>query len=197
MNICSVFYDWLDSDRLEVHDFNFNIYWRWIDVGLDVCRGFGFFFLLIICVSKSSTFKKNDFSQASRLWYMRILLIICVSKSSTFKKNDFSEASRLWYMRILLMICVSKFSTFKKMILAKHLELDRWEWNRNLIVDDKQIVFIWKFWCMTVNRNLVGAGCLTTDQKKKLLWGGKRSTPTEEVFYIFLFLAAFLPLHMV
>ncbi|TKY53426.1 starmaker isoform X1 [Spatholobus suberectus] len=31
-----------------------------------------------------------------------------------------------------------------------------------------------------VNRNLVGAGCLTTDQKKKLLWGGKRSTPTEE-----------------
>ncbi|KAL2326004.1 hypothetical protein Fmac_025062 [Flemingia macrophylla] len=31
-----------------------------------------------------------------------------------------------------------------------------------------------------VNRNLVGAGCLTTDQKKKLLWAGKRSTPTEE-----------------
>ncbi|KAK7344960.1 hypothetical protein VNO77_15262 [Canavalia gladiata] len=31
-----------------------------------------------------------------------------------------------------------------------------------------------------VNRNLVGAGCLTTDQKKKLLWGGKKSTPTEE-----------------
>ncbi|XP_020223165.1 arginine/serine-rich coiled-coil protein 2 isoform X1 [Cajanus cajan] len=31
-----------------------------------------------------------------------------------------------------------------------------------------------------VNRNLVGAGCLTTDQKKKLLWAGKKSTPTEE-----------------
>ncbi|XP_040862087.1 pre-mRNA-splicing factor 38B isoform X13 [Glycine max] len=31
-----------------------------------------------------------------------------------------------------------------------------------------------------VNRNLVGPGCLTTDQKKKLLWGGKKSTPTEE-----------------
>ncbi|CAJ1968013.1 unnamed protein product [Sphenostylis stenocarpa] len=31
-----------------------------------------------------------------------------------------------------------------------------------------------------VNRNLVGAGCLTTDQKKKLLWGSKKSTPTEE-----------------
>ncbi|XP_057424091.1 uncharacterized protein LOC130717753 isoform X2 [Lotus japonicus] len=31
-----------------------------------------------------------------------------------------------------------------------------------------------------VNKNLVGAGCLTTDQKKKLLWGAKKSTPTEE-----------------
>ncbi|KAK7278973.1 hypothetical protein RJT34_24014 [Clitoria ternatea] len=31
-----------------------------------------------------------------------------------------------------------------------------------------------------VNKNLVGAGCLTTDQKKKLLWGGKKSTPVEE-----------------
>lgn len=58
------------------------------------------------------------------------------------------------------------------------------------------VLFFWKFWCMTVNRNLVGAGCLTTDQKKKLLWGGKKSTPTEEVFYVFLFLAVFLPLHI-
>ncbi|XP_004497722.1 uncharacterized protein [Cicer arietinum] len=31
-----------------------------------------------------------------------------------------------------------------------------------------------------VNKNLVGAGCLTMDQKKKLLWGSKKSTPTEE-----------------
>ncbi|KAG9454927.1 hypothetical protein H6P81_007831 [Aristolochia fimbriata] len=31
-----------------------------------------------------------------------------------------------------------------------------------------------------VNRNLVGGGCLTTDQKKKLLWGNKKNTPTEE-----------------
>ncbi|KAI9120577.1 hypothetical protein K1719_007610 [Acacia pycnantha] len=33
-----------------------------------------------------------------------------------------------------------------------------------------------------VNKNLVGtgAGCLTTDQKKKLLWGSKKSTPAEE-----------------
>ncbi|XP_039690894.1 arginine/serine-rich coiled-coil protein 2 isoform X2 [Medicago truncatula] len=31
-----------------------------------------------------------------------------------------------------------------------------------------------------VNKNLVGANCLTTDQKKKLLWGSKKSTPTEE-----------------
>ncbi|XP_040862079.1 pre-mRNA-splicing factor 38B isoform X5 [Glycine max] len=34
-----------------------------------------------------------------------------------------------------------------------------------------------------VNRNLVGPGCLTTDQKKKLLWGGKKSTPTEEFLW--------------
>ncbi|XP_045820730.1 arginine/serine-rich coiled-coil protein 2 isoform X2 [Trifolium pratense] len=31
-----------------------------------------------------------------------------------------------------------------------------------------------------VNKNLVGANSLTTDQKKKLLWGSKKSTPTEE-----------------
>ncbi|XP_057743065.1 uncharacterized protein LOC130961302 isoform X1 [Arachis stenosperma] len=31
-----------------------------------------------------------------------------------------------------------------------------------------------------VNKNLVGVGCLTTDQKKKLLWGGKKSSTTEE-----------------
>uniref|UniRef100_A0A1J3JRC1 Small acidic protein-like domain-containing protein n=1 Tax=Noccaea caerulescens TaxID=107243 RepID=A0A1J3JRC1_NOCCA len=31
-----------------------------------------------------------------------------------------------------------------------------------------------------VNRNLVGTGYLTTDQKKKLLWGKKKSTATEE-----------------
>ncbi|XP_058724062.1 uncharacterized protein LOC131595663 isoform X1 [Vicia villosa] len=31
-----------------------------------------------------------------------------------------------------------------------------------------------------VNKNLVGPNCLTTDQKKKLLWGSKKSTPTEE-----------------
>ncbi|XP_023638128.1 transcriptional regulator ATRX homolog [Capsella rubella] len=32
-----------------------------------------------------------------------------------------------------------------------------------------------------VNKNLVGTGYLTTDQKKKLLWGKKKSTATEEV----------------
>ncbi|KAE8125165.1 hypothetical protein FH972_019998 [Carpinus fangiana] len=32
-----------------------------------------------------------------------------------------------------------------------------------------------------VNKNLVGVGsCMTTDQKKKLLWGSKKSTPAEE-----------------
>ncbi|XP_028761490.1 arginine/serine-rich coiled-coil protein 2 isoform X2 [Neltuma alba] len=31
-----------------------------------------------------------------------------------------------------------------------------------------------------VNKNLAGAGCLTTDQKKKLLWGSKKNTPAEE-----------------
>ncbi|KAI4348594.1 hypothetical protein L6164_009302 [Bauhinia variegata] len=31
-----------------------------------------------------------------------------------------------------------------------------------------------------VNKNLVGAGCLTTDQKKKLLWGNKKNTTAEE-----------------
>lgn len=49
------------------------------------------------------------------------------------------------------------------------------------------------FWCDTVNKNLVGVGsCMTTDQKKKLLWGSKKSTPAEEVFvmifYHFLYL---------
>lgn len=35
-----------------------------------------------------------------------------------------------------------------------------------------------------VNRNLIGAGpvgCMTADQKKKLLWGNKKSTTAEEV----------------
>nr|XP_048321523.1 arginine/serine-rich coiled-coil protein 2 isoform X2 [Ziziphus jujuba var. spinosa]XP_048321524.1 arginine/serine-rich coiled-coil protein 2 isoform X2 [Ziziphus jujuba var. spinosa] len=31
-----------------------------------------------------------------------------------------------------------------------------------------------------VNKNLVGAGTMTTDQKKKLLWGNKKSTTAEE-----------------
>jgi hypothetical protein len=31
-----------------------------------------------------------------------------------------------------------------------------------------------------VNKNLVGTGYLTTDQKKKLLWGKKKSTASEE-----------------
>lgn len=31
-----------------------------------------------------------------------------------------------------------------------------------------------------VNKNLVGTGFMSTDQKKKLLWGSKKSTPTEE-----------------
>ena len=35
-----------------------------------------------------------------------------------------------------------------------------------------------------VNKNLIGAGHsnMTTEQKKKLLWGSKKSTPAEEVF---------------
>ncbi|KAL0359629.1 UNVERIFIED_CONTAM: hypothetical protein Sangu_0812300 [Sesamum angustifolium] len=32
----------------------------------------------------------------------------------------------------------------------------------------------------TVNRNLVGTGYMSTDQKKKLLWGNKKSTAVEE-----------------
>ncbi|CAI9301401.1 unnamed protein product [Lactuca saligna] len=31
-----------------------------------------------------------------------------------------------------------------------------------------------------VNRNLIGTGIMSTDQKKKLLWGSKKSTATEE-----------------
>ncbi|KAF5750295.1 hypothetical protein HS088_TW03G00629 [Tripterygium wilfordii] len=31
-----------------------------------------------------------------------------------------------------------------------------------------------------VNRNLVGSGVLSTDQKKKLLWGSKKNTNAEE-----------------
>ena len=39
-----------------------------------------------------------------------------------------------------------------------------------------------------VNRNLVGfggVGFLSTDQKKKLLWGNKKNNPTEEVIMSF------------
>lgn len=36
----------------------------------------------------------------------------------------------------------------------------------------------------TVNKNLVGTGYMSTDQKKKLLWGNKKNTATEEVFKI-------------
>ncbi|KAM0067357.1 putative small acidic protein [Helianthus debilis subsp. tardiflorus] len=32
-----------------------------------------------------------------------------------------------------------------------------------------------------VNRNLIGTGAMSTDQKKKLLWGSKKTTPTQEV----------------
>jgi len=32
-----------------------------------------------------------------------------------------------------------------------------------------------------VNQNLVGTGFMTADQKKKLLWGSKKSSNTEEV----------------
>lgn len=42
--------------------------------------------------------------------------------------------------------------------------------------------------CAAVNKNLTGfggvgggVGCLSTDQKKKLLWGSKKSSSTEEV----------------
>ncbi|GER52546.1 arginine/serine-rich coiled-coil protein 2 [Striga asiatica] len=31
-----------------------------------------------------------------------------------------------------------------------------------------------------VNKNLIGTGCMTADQKKKLLWGNKKNTSTEE-----------------
>ncbi|XP_024981746.1 pre-mRNA-splicing factor CWC25 isoform X3 [Cynara cardunculus var. scolymus] len=34
-----------------------------------------------------------------------------------------------------------------------------------------------------VNRNLIGTGFMSTDQKKKLLWGSKKSTATEEGFH--------------
>jgi len=38
---------------------------------------------------------------------------------------------------------------------------------------------------MAVNRNIAafgpGTGRLSTDQKKKLLWGNKKSNPSEEV----------------
>ena len=40
--------------------------------------------------------------------------------------------------------------------------------------------FLWG--STTVNRNLVGTGYMSTDQKKKLLWGSKKKTVAEEVF---------------
>lgn len=40
---------------------------------------------------------------------------------------------------------------------------------------------IYASYLLTVNRNLIGTGFMSTDQKKKLLWGSKKSTPTEEV----------------
>lgn len=33
-----------------------------------------------------------------------------------------------------------------------------------------------------VNKNLIGTGYMSTDQKKKLLWGNKKNTTAEEVF---------------
>ena len=33
----------------------------------------------------------------------------------------------------------------------------------------------------TVNKNLIGTGYMSTDQKKKLLWGNKKNTTAEEV----------------
>lgn len=37
------------------------------------------------------------------------------------------------------------------------------------------------FLTYAVNKNLVGGSYMSTDQKKKLLWGKKKSTPVEEV----------------
>lgn len=37
-----------------------------------------------------------------------------------------------------------------------------------------------------VNKNLVGTGYMSTDQKKKLLWGSKKNTTTVEVLKIIL-----------
>lgn len=33
----------------------------------------------------------------------------------------------------------------------------------------------------TVNKNLIGTGYMSADQKKKLLWGNKKNTAAEEV----------------
>jgi hypothetical protein len=37
----------------------------------------------------------------------------------------------------------------------------------------------------TVNKNLVGVGFMSTEQKKKLLWGSKKSATPEEVSPLF------------
>lgn len=42
-----------------------------------------------------------------------------------------------------------------------------------------------------VNKNLVGTGYMSTDQKKKLLWGSKKNTTSEEVWKSFRFAVSF------
>lgn len=40
---------------------------------------------------------------------------------------------------------------------------------------------------VTVNKNLVGVGYMSADQKKKLLWGNKKGAGTEEVYVSLLY----------
>jgi hypothetical protein len=46
----------------------------------------------------------------------------------------------------------------------------------------------------TVNRNLVGGGFMSTEQKKKLLWGNKKCAAPEEVLAPSLFFLCWLVL---
>jgi hypothetical protein len=46
----------------------------------------------------------------------------------------------------------------------------------------------------TVNRNLVGGGFMSTEQKKKLLWGNKKCAAPEEVLVPSLFFLCWLVL---
>lgn len=53
--------------------------------------------------------------------------------------------------------------------------------NEPIIMIILKLFSLGSFLAYAVNKNLVGVGYMSTDQKKKLLWGNKKSSPVEEV----------------